>query len=123
MAQLASGAIVSDAPTDPWQSQIDSLVTVSGGAGSLSTNALASSGTPQLSGVSPFIWIGVVVGMLIAIKVAMEHEKSGIDPEILGVGTANFIVVGLLATLFIWFEKLILNKWPVTGLTQMVNSL
>jgi hypothetical protein len=123
--QTPSGSFVNDNPTGSYQSAIDSLSTVGGSSLLASTQTAASiptSGTSVLGGVSPFLWIGVVVVLLVIIKVAMEHEKSGLDPSILGVGTANFIVVGLMATLWIWFEKLIV-KWPIPGFTQMVNAL
>jgi len=39
------------------------------------------------------------------------------------VGIRNFIVIGIMAMLFILLMKVVFNKYPVQGLTQMVNAV
>jgi len=38
-------------------------------------------------------------------------------------GIRNFLVIGVMAMLFILMAKVIFNKYPVQGLTQMVNTI
>lgn len=70
-----------------------------------------------------YLWyiLGVVI-LLAGLKYASEHEKSGMEPRIVGVGVYNWIVVGVLAMLFMLVGKTILNKYPVKGLTDLFNA-
>lgn len=38
-------------------------------------------------------------------------------------GVKNFLMVGVMALLFIVMAKIIVNKYPVTGLTDVVNAV
>jgi hypothetical protein len=72
--------------------------------------------------VNPLYVLGALVLLLVILKIASEHEKSGMEPHLMGIGVWNFIVVGILAVLFLVASKAILNKYPVSGLTQIVNA-
>ena len=39
------------------------------------------------------------------------------------VSLTSFLIVGIMATLFILGEKIIFNKWPVQGVTEAINAI
>jgi uncharacterized oligopeptide transporter (OPT) family protein len=84
----------------------------------------ASVPTPKAS----YMWyIAAVVVVLLIIKFASEHEKSGIDPQFVGIGVYNFVAVTFMAVLGIWVVKIIANKYgsatgPTSGLTDLINA-
>ena len=86
------------------------------------TAAIGASGIqavkPQINYL-PYI-LGFVV-LLVVLKIAVEHEKSGMDVSFVHVGVYNWVAVGLMAALFIIIIKTILNKYYVTGLTDIFN--
>lgn len=69
-----------------------------------------------------YLWyiFGIFI-LLVVFKFASESSKTSINPSFMGVGLWNFFTVGIMATLFIVVEKTILNKYRVTGLTDIVN--
>lgn len=68
------------------------------------------------------LWILFALFLIVvAMKFAMEHEKSGMQPHFIGIGLWNFVAIGLMVTLFIIVEKTILNKFYVKGVTELVN--
>jgi hypothetical protein len=66
--------------------------------------------------------VGVIV-LLVVLKYASQHERSEMQPALAGIGVWNFIVVGIMASLFIVVFKIGLNKYPITGLTQIANAI
>jgi len=106
---------------------IDTALTMSG-----NISGYAAGQTPEAqvfseydSDSSPnYLWyIAGVFVLLVILKIASEHERSGFNPGFMGVGFWNLAVVGIMATFWILIEKIILNKWHVTGLTEMVNAV
>jgi hypothetical protein len=89
---------------------------IAGGAAS------ATIADPVESKINPLYMMGAVVLLLVLLKIGSEHEKAGMDTHLMGIGVWNFIVVGILALLFLVSSKAILNKYPVSGLTQIVNA-
>lgn len=86
----------------------------------LTVNALADrADAPKIN----YLWyvLGIVI-VLVALKYASEHERSGMDPKIAGIGVYNYVVIGTMAMLFIVTGKVILNKYPVKGLTEIFNA-
>ena len=77
---------------------------------------------PVQSKVNPLYMLGAVVLLLIILKIGSEHEKAGMETHLMGIGVWNFIVVGILALLFLVSSRAILNKYPVQGLTTLVNA-
>ena len=39
------------------------------------------------------------------------------------IGMRNFLVIGMIAVLFIVIVKVIVTKYPVSGLTDVVNAV
>ena len=39
------------------------------------------------------------------------------------IGMRNFLVIGMIAVLFIVVVKVIVTKYPITGLTDVVNAV
>lgn len=68
-------------------------------------------------------YVGAIVVLIVALKFAMEHEKSGIQPSFVGIGAFNFAAIGLMAVLFIVVIKTIVNKYQIPGLTDVVNAV
>lgn len=84
-----------------------------------------SSGTQQTSTVAPatkvLTYMAAVFVLLLIIKYASEHERSGFNPAFLGVGFYNLVTVTLMAVLGLSASKVILNKYYVPGLTELVT--
>lgn len=85
-----------------------------------------TTGTPTTHAIpSPtsyaYYFIGFIV-LLAVMKYASEHEKAKMDPKILRIGVWNFFSVGILATFFIVGFKVILAKYPVAGLSQIIGA-
>lgn len=45
------------------------------------------------------------------------------DKKLAGVGLVNLIVIAVFVMLMIVGSKVVLNQYPVSGLTEMVNSI
>lgn len=74
------------------------------------------------SQASNVLWtMGAVLVMLIGIKYLSEHEKSKMDVKLVGVGVYNIAIVTLMAILGLSVTKVIVNKYPVKGFTNLVN--
>ena len=48
----------------------------------------------------------------------MEFDFADLKPSVL-----NWAIVGLMAITFIVFAKWVLNKYPIKGLSELVNSV
>lgn len=69
------------------------------------------------------LWIvGAIVALIIILKYATEHEKAGMDTKLVGIGVWNFIAIGLMAMLFLVVMKTINNKYPIVGLSDVINA-
>jgi hypothetical protein len=94
--------------------------------GDTQVDAQATAGVGTTSAkTSASIWITLVVvlGLLIVMKFSIEHEKSGMQPALMGIGIWNWVAVTIMATLGIVTEKALLNKWNyIPGLTDYVNA-
>ena len=94
-------------------------------AGSPSNAPTAFTSTAAASSTSS-IWgaLLAVVVLVLVLKYAMQHEKSGMSPSFMGIGVYNFLAVGLMAELFIILSKVIVNKysgkWP--AMTTLINT-
>lgn len=68
-----------------------------------------------------YMWylLGVFI-LLVVIKILSEHEKSKLNPSIMGIGVFNFVVIGIMAMLFMVVAKIIFNKYYVKGITELV---
>jgi hypothetical protein len=87
-----------------------------------STSGVAVAATPKVA-ASIWITLTVVVGLLVVMKFAIEHEKSGMQPALMGIGVWNWVAVTIMATLGIVTEKALLNKYNyIPGLTEYVNA-
>lgn len=77
-------------------------------------------------GVTPkvnYLWyfLGIFV-LLVGMKYA-GHKASGAQPQLAGVGVYNFVVIGVMAMLFILTGKVIFNKYPIKGVTDLFNAV
>jgi hypothetical protein len=96
---------------------------VGGGGNATNAGIQAASGPPP--NVLPYI--GGLIILLIILKYAMEHEKSGLDPKVLGINVANWITVTLLAIFGIVSAKAIVNRSSTTtgvvgGIKSIINA-
>ena len=110
----------------PGQSGSMSLGTVDnvfGYSGTSDNNTADVTVTPTNSNMSSIWYFLLVAAILVVIKFLVEHEKSGVQPVIMGVGVYNFIVITLIAILGIAGFKVIFNKYQVPGLTTLVNAV
>ena len=89
-----------------------------GGTGAPVATLTTSQNTAPVSALWYLLGIFII---LVVLKYASEHEKAGMDPKLLGVGVWNLVAVTLLATLGIATEKILLNKYPIKGLTDLIN--
>ena len=103
------------------QDRLTAPLSLSGGSSIVSADAGMIS-LPDES-VNPLWYLLAVFAFLVIARFATEHENSGIDPKFMSIGIYNFLAVGIMATLFIVVEKIIINKWPVKGFQQLVNAV
>lgn len=69
------------------------------------------------------LWdLAAVVLLLVLLKFAIEHEKSGVDPAFVGIGVWNWVAVGLMAMTFLIIAKTLANKYSIPGLTHLINA-
>ena len=74
--------------------------------------------TPKVN----YLWYLLAIFLLLVLlKYASEHEKTDMQPAIAGIGVYNFVVIGIMAMLFSIVGKVIFNKYPVKGVTQLFN--
>ena len=74
------------------------------------------------AGNKPVVWFLAILAFLVIAEYARKHEKMKLDnPKIIGIGVLNWIFVTALATSGIFAFKVILNKWHVKGLTDLIN--
>jgi len=85
-------------------------------------SGVMDSGGQQFLG-QPLVWFIGLFAFLGLAKWFGEHPKTPINPEHVHVGGYNFFTVGVIAIVFIAASKLILNRYPVPGLYQVVNSV
>lgn len=69
--------------------------------------------------------LGAILVILLVLKFAMEHEKSGMEPHLLGIGMWNLVAVSTMAVLGIAGTKIIVNKYasgykPLVDIVNMV---
>lgn len=69
--------------------------------------------------------LGAVLALLLVLKFSMEHEKSGMEPHLLGIGVWNLIAVSTMAMLGIACQKIVVNKYlpgykPLVDIVNMV---
>jgi hypothetical protein len=87
-----------------------------GGNDAVQTSAAATD-KPKVN----YLWyiLGVAV-FLVLIRIS-ESKIHGSQPAVLGVGIYNMVVVGTMALLWIVVVKVILNKYHVSGLSEIAS--
>lgn len=79
--------------------------------------------TLQPAPKTSILWdLAAIVLVIIALKFAVDHEKSGIEPAFVGIGVYNWVAVGLMAMVFLVVAKTLANKYPVPGLSHIINA-
>lgn len=80
------------------------------------------SGLSQPAQKTGALWylLGFVI-LIFAAKFLVEHEKSGLDPKIMGFGLFNMLAATIMVIPGIAVTKIVLNKYQVKGLTDLVN--
>ncbi len=101
---------------------LPSMVQSDIGGGIFGVTGDTSQSSSVSGGMSTLWWLFGAVVLLIGVKFAVEHEKSPMQVHFASIGVYNYMVVGLMALLFIVPLKAILNKYPIKGLTQFVNA-
>lgn len=71
----------------------------------------------------PFVWFLGLFALLGIAKWFGEHPDSPINPEHIHVGGYNWFVGGVIAVTFIAFGKMIVNRYPIPGVTQIFNAV
>lgn len=88
----------------------------------ITTQPNSASTSVQMPSANYTMYIIGIVVLLIVMKFASEHEKSKMDPKIVGIGVWNFMSVGILATLFLVGMKVIMAKYPIPGIAQIIGA-
>ena len=71
--------------------------------------------------VSTVWYLFAVILIAVLLKFVVEHEKSGMEVGYVHIGFYDWIAVGLMTLIFLIVVKTLLNKYPVPGLTDLVN--
>jgi hypothetical protein len=69
----------------------------------------------------PFAFYLGLIAFLFLLKWFGEHPNTPIDPRHIHIGGYDMMAVGVSAIVFIVGAKLLLNRYPVMGLTQVIN--
>lgn len=86
------------------------------------TGANVSGNTSTTVSSVNYLWyFAAIVAFLIVLKYASEHEKSEFQPSLVGIGVWNFVTIGIMAMLFLATMKVIVNKYHIKGVTDLVN--
>lgn len=90
-----------------------------------SSAQVLSGGASNASPKANYLWylLGIVL-LLALLKYASEHEKSGMEPHLAGIGVWNFFVIGIMALLFLVAAKTVSSKWltGIPGLHDIVQA-
>lgn len=88
----------------------------------LGSNVDTASQSAQAAAPVGAIWFlfGFIAIIFLA-KFLSEREGSSINPSLMGFGLFNLVAVSLMAIPGIAVTKIIVNKYPVKGLTDLVN--
>jgi hypothetical protein len=74
-------------------------------------------------GGEPFgYWLGLIL-ILIVLKFFSESPKTSINPAKIEVGGYNWLTIGIISVTFISIFKVLVNKFPLPGLTELGNAL
>jgi hypothetical protein len=86
-----------------------------------------ASGAPQVAtGMDPVKAIAIAAVVLIALRFALEWVDAHTAVDVQRIVTPsiyNFVIVGLMVTLFIALEAVVFNKFRVPGWTEVVNTV
>ena len=82
---------------------------------------LAENVAPPASQKSVAYWVVIFAALLILKYTA--NRRDDMTPSILGIGVYNFLAVTLMAIFGIVGMKVIFNKYPVPGMTDVVNAV
>jgi hypothetical protein len=66
-------------------------------------------------------WVGLAL-LLLLFKFISEHERLPFNPAHVHIGGYNFAAITVNAIVGIVLLKAIFNRWPVYGLTQVINA-
>jgi hypothetical protein len=69
----------------------------------------------------PFSFYLGMIALLFLLKWFGEHPNTPINPAHLHIGGYDLVAVGVASVVFIATMKLLLNRYPVMGLTQFFN--
>lgn len=94
---------------------------LSWGDGSVVEASPTNAAIPTAPKTSSLLYLFGAVLIIVLFKFAVEHEKSGMQFGFLGISVYNMLAVGSLAFLFLIILKVTVNKWPIPGLTDLVN--
>jgi len=86
-----------------------------------SPTATVTTDSPNRPAVNWLWTLLAVFVFMVLLKIAVEHEKSGMQMSFVGVGVWNFVAVGTMAMFFHVVMKAIFNKWYIKGITDFVN--
>ncbi len=105
--------------TTPAQS-ITNGYSVSNSDGTSNSGALQPTSAPSMAAIWYYFAIIVVI---VALKWLIEHEKSGVQPAIVGISVYNWLAISLMSILGIVGFKVIVNKYNIPGLQSLVNAV
>lgn len=70
----------------------------------------------------PLVWLLGLMVLLGLTKIFSEHPSSPISPAHIHIGGYNWWTITVASISGIVIMKLIFNRWPVPGITQLVNA-
>jgi hypothetical protein len=72
--------------------------------------------------ISPVTYLIGIIGVIVLMKLLGESTKTDVQPAHIKIGGYNVIVIALIAITGSVGLKLVFNKFPVPGLTELVNA-
>ena len=83
-------------------------------------NMPSATASQHVSNYTPYI-LGIVA-LLVVMHFASEHESMGLEPAHTRISVYNFFSVGIMSMFFIFGAKVIMAKYPVPGIAQIVGA-
>jgi hypothetical protein len=125
MAAVQSLNVSRTNPYSPWSSEAGSTTHANLAGFGFDRNSIASmGGVLQQNFLGEPLWFYAgLIAILGAWKFIGEHENSNINPAHLHIGGYNLVGVTVTAIVGIVLLKMLVNRWQVPGLTQLINAV
>lgn len=106
--------------TTAGASDFGNLAAGTGGGDSGSQSASAATTNPSIAH-SAILYLGVLVVILFTLHLMRGHKQTENKSELIPFNVYNLLTITLMAIIGISSAKIILTKYPITGLSSLIS--